>query len=185
MKFTIDRLHYVKITVICFQPKRTINLGRRHKKVSRLSVRGSADKSLVRPGRKQAIATKLEIYSTYSPRSSICFLARCSNFCKLLKKIKKIVRPTRSPRQQWPLRRKKDGDLSIVFSVQGIGGSPTGPDPRNRMSDQDTGSPGRPVSSGLQVSGDPGHFRARTRPSGLNMALWVETCRHIYDWQWN
>jgi len=29
---------------------------------------------------------------------------------------------------------------------------------------QDTGSPGRPVSSGLQVPGEPGHCRARTRP---------------------
>ena len=45
-----------------------------------------ADKSLARPGRKQATATKLGIYSTYSPRSSIHFLARCSNFCKTLKK---------------------------------------------------------------------------------------------------
>ena len=37
-------------------------------------------KSLARPGRKQATATKLGIYSTYSPRGSIHFLARCSNF---------------------------------------------------------------------------------------------------------
>ena len=49
-------------------------------------VRGDADKSLVRPGRKHATATKLGIYSTYSSRSSIHFLALCSNFCKLLKK---------------------------------------------------------------------------------------------------
>ena len=49
-------------------------------------VRGGADKSLARPGRKQATANKLGIYSTYSPRSSIHFLARCSNFCKPLKK---------------------------------------------------------------------------------------------------
>ena len=52
---------------------------------NRHSVRG-ADKSLARPGRKQATATKLGIYSTHSPRSSIHFLARCSNFCKPLKK---------------------------------------------------------------------------------------------------
>jgi len=69
-----------------------------------------------------------------------------------------------SPRQQWPPRQKKNGELSFVFSVQGTGGSPTGPDPENRVGDQDTGSPGRPVYSGLQVPGDPGHFRARTRP---------------------
>ena len=49
-------------------------------------IRGSADKSLARPRRKQATATKLGIYTTYSPRSSIHFLARCSNFCKPLKK---------------------------------------------------------------------------------------------------
>ena len=47
---------------------------------------GSADKPLAQPGRKQATATKLGIYSTYSPRSSIHFLSRCSNFCKTLKK---------------------------------------------------------------------------------------------------
>jgi len=55
----------------------------------------------------------------------------------------------------------KNGDLSIVFSVQGTGGSPTGPDPKNRVGDQDNGSPG---SSGLQVPGETGHCRARTTP---------------------
>ena len=50
------------------------------------------------------------------------------------------------------------------FSVQGRGGSLTGPDPEKRVSDQDSGSPGRSVSSGLQVPGEPGHCRARTRP---------------------
>ena len=49
-------------------------------------VRRGADKSLVRPRRKQATATKLGIYSTYSPQSSIRFLACCSNFRKPLKK---------------------------------------------------------------------------------------------------
>jgi hypothetical protein len=43
--------------------------------------------------------------------------------------------------------------LSIAFSVQGTGGSPTGPDPENRMGDQNIGSPGRPFSSGLQMPG--------------------------------
>ena len=51
-------------------------------------VRWGADKSLARPGRKQATETKLGIYSTYSPRSSIHFLAHCSNFCKPLKKFR-------------------------------------------------------------------------------------------------
>ena len=52
---------------------------------TRLSTTRGADKSLARPGRKEATATKLGFYSTYSPRSSIHFLARCSNFCKPLK----------------------------------------------------------------------------------------------------
>jgi len=108
------------------------------------NVRGGADKSLARPGRKQVTATKLGTYSTYSPRSSVHFLA-CSNFCKpLKKKIRKVVRPTRSLRQQWPLRRKKNGDFWIVFSVQRTGCSLTGPDPENRVGDQDIWSPGRP-----------------------------------------
>ena len=38
-----------------------------------------------------------------------------------------------------------------------------GPDPENRVADQDIGSPGRPVSSGLQVPVEPGHCRARTK----------------------
>jgi hypothetical protein len=41
-------------------------------------LRESAYKSLVRPGRKQATATKLGIYSTYYTQSSIHFLARYS-----------------------------------------------------------------------------------------------------------
>jgi hypothetical protein len=45
--------------------------------------------------------------------------------------------------------------LSIVFSVHGTGGSPTGPDPENMVGDQDIGSPARPVSYGLQVHGEP------------------------------
>ena len=52
----------------------------------------------------------------------------------------------------------------LFFSVQGTGGSPTGPDSENRVGDQDIGSPGRPVSSGMQVAAEPGHCRARTRP---------------------
>ena len=127
---------------------------------------GGADKSLARPGRKQATATKLRIYSTYSPRSSIHFLASsvALTFARYSKKIQKVDHPTRSLRQRCPPRRTKNGDVSIVFSVQGTGGSLTGPDPENSVSDQDTGSPGRPVSSGLQVPGELGHCPARTGP---------------------
>jgi len=54
------------------------------------AIREGADKSLVRTGRKQATVTKLGIYSTYSQRSSMHFLACCSNFCKPLKKIRSL-----------------------------------------------------------------------------------------------
>ena len=51
-------------------------------------------------------------------------------------------------------------NFQLFFSVQGTGGSPTGPDSKSRVGDQDTGSLGMPVSSGLQVPGEPGHCRA-------------------------
>ena len=127
-----------------------------------LTLRGGADKSLARPGRKQATATKLGIYSTYSLRSSIHFLARCSNFCKPLEKFRILsVRPvlrcsmTSASDEKWR--------PSIVFSVQGTGGSPTGPHRENRVGDQDTGRRGRPVSSWLQVPCEQGRCPARTR----------------------
>jgi len=49
--------------------------------------------------------------------------------------------------------------FKLFFSVQGIGGSPTGPDPENRVGDQDIGSPGKLVSFELQVPVEPGHYR--------------------------
>ena len=49
-------------------------------------TQGGADKSLAQPRKKKATATKLEIYSTYFPRSPVHYLALCSNFCKPLKK---------------------------------------------------------------------------------------------------
>jgi len=48
-------------------------------------IRGNADNSLARPGRKQATATKFGIYSTFTTRSSI---ACVSKICKLLKKFR-------------------------------------------------------------------------------------------------
>ena len=58
----------------------------------------------------------------------------------------------------------RNGDLSNVFPVQGTGGSPTEPDQENRVGDEDTGSPGRPVSCVLEVTGEQEHCLARTRP---------------------
>jgi len=127
-------------------------------------IRGGADKSLARPGKKQATATKLEIYSTYYPRSSMHVLAHCSNFCKPLKKIRSLsVQPVLRGSNDLRVGRKM-ATFQLFFSVQETSGSLTGPDPENRVGDQHTGSPGRPVSSGLQVPGETGQCRARIRP---------------------
>ena len=75
---------FVSLTSVYLQWKPSISL---HCSIlGWMFLRGVADKSLARPGRKQAIGTKLGIYSTYSQPSSINFLARCSSFCKPLKK---------------------------------------------------------------------------------------------------
>jgi len=134
-----------------------------HGENAKICTRG-ADKSLARLGRKQATTTKLGIYSTYSPRSSIHFLARCFNFCKPLQKKFRTLSVQPGFRGSNDLRvGRKMATFQLLFSVQGTGGSPTGPDPENRVGDENTGIPGRPVSSGLQVPGEPGHCRARTR----------------------
>ena len=85
-------------------------------------MRRCADKSLARLGRKQATATKLGIYSTYSTRSSIHFLIRCSNFCKPLKKnIEGALQVEESPRINWAtqfLTVAYDGACSPNVSVR-------------------------------------------------------------------
>ena len=64
------------------------------------------------------------------------------------------------------------------FSVLGKGGSPTEPDTEIRVGDRETWSPGRPVSSGLQVPGEPGHCRARTKPPWwLSRGVFLSKCR--------
>ena len=52
---------------------------------------------------------------------------------------------------------RKMANFHLLSSVQGTGGSPMGPDSENRVGDRDIGSPSRPLSSGLQVPGEPGH----------------------------
>jgi len=126
-------------------------------------IRGRADKSLARTGRKKATATKLGICSTYSPRSSIHFLARCSNFCKPFKKNSECCPSNQVSAAAMTFPSDEKWRLSIVFSVQGTGGSPTGPDPENRVVDQDIGNPGRPVSSGLQVLGERGALSCKNK----------------------
>jgi len=146
-------------------------------------VRGGANKSLSRPGSKEATATKLGIYSTYCPRSSINFLAPCSNFCKPLKKKIRMLAVQPGLRGSTDLCvRQKMATFQLLFSVQGTGGSPMGTDPENRVGDQDTGSPGRPVFSGLQVPGEPGHCRARTRPFGdLPAAFFLQNVLQLHQ----
>jgi len=96
------------------------------------TIRGGADKSLARPGRKQVTATILGIYSTCSPRSSIHFLARCSNFCKPLKKKKSEGYPSNqvSAAAMTSASDEKWRPFNCIFSVKGTGGSSTGPDRR-------------------------------------------------------
>jgi len=53
-------------------------------------------------------------------------------------------------------------NFSWFFSVQGTGGSPTGPDPENRVGDHDTLIPGRPFSSGMNVPSEPGYCRVKS-----------------------
>jgi hypothetical protein len=66
------------------------------------------------------------------------------------------------------VRRTENGEISFLFPVLGTGGIPSGPDPENKVGDQYFGKPGRSVSSRLQVPGEPGHCRARTRPPLCN-----------------
>jgi len=127
-------------------------------------VRSGADKSLARPGRKQATATKLWIYSTYSPQSSLHFLARCPNFCKPPKKHSECCPSNQFSALVMTFTSGEKWRTFNCFFSPGTGGSPTVLDPESRVGDQDIGSPDRPVSSGLQVPGESGHCRARTRP---------------------
>ena len=45
---------------------------------------------------------------------------------------------------------RKMANFQLFFSVQGRGGSPRGPDPENRVGDQDTESLGRPFLLGCK-----------------------------------
>ena len=73
----------------------------------------------------------------------------------------------------------------FFFSVQGTGGSPMGPDPENREGDQDTGSQGRPVSSGLQVPSEPGHCHAKTTtPWWLSHSIFPSKCSSTHQQRW-
>ena len=52
-----------------------------------------------------------------------------------------------------------------------------GPDPENRVGDQDIGSPGRPVSTGLEVPSEPGHCMQEQTPlDDLPAAFLFQKC---------
>ena len=147
-----------------------------------LRIRGGAVKSLARPGKKQATVTKLGIYSTHSSRSSIHFLPHSSNFCKPLKNKSERCPSNNVSAAAMTSTSDEKWRPSIDFSVQGTAGSPTGPYPENRVGDQDTGSPGRPVSSGLQVPGKPGHCHAVQDPLGeLPTAFFLQNVLQLHQ----
>jgi hypothetical protein len=58
-------------------------------------------------------------------------------------------------------------NFQFFYSDQLASGILTVTDPENMVGAQDIGCPGRPVFSGFQVSGEPEHCRARTRPHWL------------------
>ena len=64
---------------------------------------------------------------------------------------------------------------TFVFSVQGISGSPTGPDPENTVGDQDIGSLSRPFSSGLQVPVEPRNCRVPSKCPSIAAAEMSKT----------
>ena len=147
---------------------------------ARKKYTSGADKSLARTGRKKTTANKLGIFSTYSPRSSIHFVVLCSNFCKPLKKSQTFFQPTRSLRQRWSPRRKKNGEISILFSAQGTDSIPTGTDPDNRVGDQDIGCLSRSVSSGFQVPFELGHGHAITKPPWwISRGVFLSKCHSV------
>jgi hypothetical protein len=76
--------------------------------------------TIARTGRKQVTATKLGIYSTYSPRSPIHFLARCCNFCKPLKKTLRMlsVQPGRRGSNDLRVGRKM-ANFQLFFQSDG------------------------------------------------------------------
>jgi len=77
---------------------------------------------------------------------------------------------------------RKMANFQLFFSFQGTGGSLTRIDPENRVGDQDIGNPDRPFSSGLQVPGEPGHCRTRTRPlSDLPAAFFLQNVLQLHQ----
>ena len=138
------------------------------------TLKGVSDKSLTRQGRKQATATKLGIYSTFTTRSSIHFVARCSNFCKPQKKFRSLsVQPGLGGNNDLSVGRKMT-NFQLFFQSREQVVVRRGQIRRMGWVIKTLRRPGRSVSSGLQVPDKPGHCRARTRPP-----WWPSRCRYF------
>ena len=84
-------------------PLEKSSLGIRKWEMSQIFIYRCADKSLARPVRKQATATKILTFASHS------------------KTIQKFIRPTGYWRQQRPPRRTNNGELSIAFFFSRVG----------------------------------------------------------------
>jgi len=118
------------------------------------------------PTRKETICSEQtrDLCNILPSRSiHVYFLARCSTSWKPLKKFRLLsVYPGPRGSNDLHVGRKME-NFQFFFSIQRTSGSPTGPDPVNRLGDQDNGSPGRPVSSGLQIPCESEICPTRTR----------------------
>ena len=129
------------------------------------AARRDADKSLARPGRKQATATKLGIYSIHSPWSSIHVLARCSNFGKPFKKKFRTLSVQPGLRGSNDLRAgRKMATIQLLFQSREQVVVRRGQIRRIWLVIKKLEAQVGQFFSGMQVPGEPGHCRARTRP---------------------
>jgi len=73
-------------------------------------------------------------------------------------------------------------NFQLFFSVLGTGGSPTGPDQENRVGDQDTGSPGRPVSSCCKCPVSRGIvMQEQGRLGEIPLAFFLQNVIHLHQ----
>jgi len=115
------------------------------------------------------------------------YLARCSNFCKLLKNNSECCPSNQVSAAAMTSTSEKKWRHFNCFSVQETDGSPPGSDPENRVGDQDVGGPDRPISCGLRVPGEPGHCRARTRPpwwTSRPAAFFLQNILQLHQQRW-
>jgi len=79
----------------------------------------------------------------------------------------------------------ENGDLSIVLSVQGTGGSPTGTDPENTVGHQDIGSLGRPVFLGCNCPMSRGIVvREQDTIGDLPAAFFLQNVLQLHQQRW-